>query len=513
MNLFYAIFRFIARYSLAPLLLLLLVFEPQVKAQAEAAPQPQPSLEESDSTQRSVPEPAQEIHSPTSAVPASARLQGGFLKRFYKTYAQELHETGTNEPEPPRRIPPSPLDSPPFPSADWTYGGTSVIGATNTTNFPLMRALYAGPHGDAWKASGVQIYGWIDPGFNLSTSKHSNLPAGYDIMANRLELDQFVTYIERVPDTVQTDHMDWGFRAANFFGIDYHFTTAKGWLSQQLVEQHRLYGDDPVNLYGDIYFPKLAQGLNVRFGRYISLPDIEAQLSPQNYTYTHSLLYNYDPFTQTGVIGSVKLNDKWLVSLGINGGNDIAVWARGAKPSLTACVSYTFNKGKDNIYPCASGINTGKYAYNNVQLYVNTWYHKFNDSWHMATEGYYEYQRDVPSIFGSLPTEPNANGAYCALGQQRCFAPAWAAVNYLQKQFSKKDYISIRNEFLDDSKGQRTGFKTWYTEHTFMWGLWISDVITVRPELRFERAYNMPAYDLGTKKNQFSFAVDLIVRY
>jgi hypothetical protein len=297
MNLFYAIFRFIARYSLAPLLLLLLVFEPQVKAQAEAAPQPQPSLEESDSTQRSVPEPAQEIHSPTSAVPASARLQGGFLKRFYKTYAQELHETGTNEPEPPRRIPPSPLDSPPFPSAEWTYGGTSVIGATNTTNFPLMRALYAGPHGDAWKASGVQIYGWIDPGFNLSTSKHSNLPAGYDIMANRLELDQFVTYIERVPDTVQTDHMDWGFRAANFFGIDYHFTTAKGWLSQQLVEQHRLYGDDPVNLYGDIYFPKLAQGLNVRFGRYISLPDIEAQLSPQNYTYTHSLLYNYDPFT------------------------------------------------------------------------------------------------------------------------------------------------------------------------------------------------------------------------
>jgi hypothetical protein len=312
---------------------------------------------------------------------------------------------------------------------------------------------------------------------------------------------------------VQTDHMDWGFRAANFFGIDYHFTTAKGWLSQQLVEQHRLYGDDPVNLYGDIYFPKLAQGLNVRFGRYISLPDIEAQLSPQNYTYTHSLLYNYDPFTQTGVIGSVKLNDKWLVSLGINGGNDIAVWARGAKPSLTACVSYTFNKGKDNIYPCASGINTGKYAYNNVQLYVNTWYHKFNDSCHMATEGYYEYQRDVPSIFGSLPTEPNANGAYCALGQQRCFAPAWAAVNYLQKQFSKKDYISIRNEFLDDSKGQRTGFKTWYTEHTFMWGHWISDVITVRPELRFERAYNMPAYDLGTKKNQFSFAVDLIVRY
>jgi hypothetical protein len=26
-------------------------------------------------------------------------------------------------------------------------------------------------------------------------------------------------------------------------------------------------------------------------------------------------------------------------------------------------------------------------------------------------------------------------------------------------------------------------------------------------------AYNMPAYDLGTKKNQFTFAIDAIIRY
>jgi hypothetical protein len=75
-----------------------------------------------------------------------------------------------------------------------------------------------------------------------------------------------------------------------------------------------------------------------------------------------------------------------------------------------------------------------------VQLFVGTWYHKFNDFWHMV---------------------PNANGAYCAPGQQTCFAPEWTTVNYLQKQFSKKDYVSIRNEFLDDAKGHRTGFKTW----------------------------------------------------
>ena len=74
--------------------------------------------------------------------------------------------------------------------------------------------------------------------------------------------------------------------------------------------------------------------------------------------------------------------------------------------------------------------------------------------------------------------------------------------------------LSRGNEFLDDAKGQRTGHKTWHTEHTIMWGgHWISDLITLRPELRFERACNMPAYDLGTKKNQVTFGIDGIIRY
>jgi len=438
--------------------------------------------------------------------------QNGFLKRLVNAYKSDWAPDAVGS-ETSRRIAPSPLTSPPFPNADWPYGGAPVIGTPNTTDYPLMHAIYEGPSGRAWKASGVQIYGWVNPGFNFSSSQHSNLPAGYNIVPNRIELDQFVAYVERVPDTVQTKQADWGFRFANFFGIDYHFTTAKGWLSQQLLQQHRLYGDDPVMLYGDIYLPRIANGLNIRVGRYISVPDIEAQLAPNNYSYSHSLLYSYDPFTQTGIIGTLKLNDRWLLNLGLSGGNDIAPWARGAKPSLTACVNYTFRDGNDSLYPCASGINSGKYAYNNVQLLVTTWYHKFNPSWHMATEAYYEYERDVPSVSGPIPTEPNANEAICNLGQLRCFAPEWAVVNYLQKEFSTKNYISIRNEFLDDAKGQRTGFKTRYSEETIMWGHWIGTTILFRPELRFEHAYDSAAYDNGTKANQVTFAGDVIFRF
>jgi hypothetical protein len=104
-------------------------------------------------------------------------------------------------------------------------------------------------------------------------------------------LDQLTLYVEKVPDTIQTDHFDWGSRFTNIYGLDYRFTTSKGIFSNQLIGEDNKYGYDPVMAYVDLYFPQVADGLNVRIGRYTSLPDIEAQLAPNNYTYTHSLTY------------------------------------------------------------------------------------------------------------------------------------------------------------------------------------------------------------------------------
>ena len=68
------------------------------------------------------------------------------------------------------------------------------------------------------------------------------------------------------------------------------------------------------------------------------------------------------------------------------------------------------------------------------------------------------------------------------------------------------------NEYLD-SKGQRTGFKTKYTEHDLSWNHWIGTTVVFRPELRYEHAYDPPAYDNGTKKSQFMFAAHVIWFY
>jgi hypothetical protein len=83
-------------------------------------------------------------------------------------------------------------------------------------------------------------------------------------------------------------------------------------------------------------------------------------------------------------------------------------------------------------------------------------------------------------------------------------------VNYTEKQLSKHNYLSIRNEVFDDIRGQRTGFRTMYSEHAIGWGHWVGTTVLFRPELRYERSYDVAAYDNGTKKNQFMLAGDVI---
>ena len=219
-------------------------------------------------------------------------------------------------------------DSPPFPNSDWSYGGAPVIGEPDGNSYPLMTAIN--------QAKGrSKLYGWVEPTLNFSNSKNTNAPEANDDYSNRFEMNQLVLYAERLPDSVQQDHVDWGYHLTALYGTDYHYTMGKGYLSGQLLNDHHQYGFDPTLEYVDVYIPQVAQGMNLRLGRFISLPGIEAQLAPNNYIFSHSLLYAIDPFTDTGLIATVKLNDQWLVQLGITDGHDVALWTPDAKASGT----------------------------------------------------------------------------------------------------------------------------------------------------------------------------------
>ena len=458
-----------------------------------------------------------------AVTPSSTCPSCSFFRRLAKAYWDDWHPTASAA-DPAFRGYPMPVSNPPFPFQVWPMGGTVWIGYPNATAYPLTTAIYGGEKPSWLKKENIQMYGWLDLGMNASTSHngtYANAPAAYPQVANSVTLDQATFYIERVPDTVQRDHVDWGFRFTNLYGFDYRFTTATGYFSQQLLNNPKAdgtignkYGYDPVMMYFDLYVPQVGQGMDVRIGRYISLPDIEAQLAPNNYTYTHSLTYTYDCYTQTGINATIKWSDHWTTQAGISGGCEASPWSPYAKVTGNLCVAYSWTEGRDSIYVCANSINDSKYSYNNLAAYYTTWYHKFGKTkWHTDWETWYQYMKQTPNVNNPAAASllvVNSNGAQCkSASQVTCFAPEWATVNYVARQIGK-DALIFRNEFFDDIVGQRTGFKTRYSEHGIAWNHWLGSTVVFRPEVRYEVAYDAPAYDSGLKRHQLMAAGDVI---
>jgi hypothetical protein len=439
----------------------------------------------------------------------SSLKTGCFFQRLTNFYRQDWNGTAQSAIAPPRRALPSPLDSPPFPASDWSYGGSPDIGASDGNVYPLMTALKR-------ENARTKIYGWIAPSINFSTSGTSNFPVTYDVFPDRIELNQAVIAIERLPDTVQKSHFDYGYHFTAFYGSDYRFTTAKDYFSQQLLKFNRQYGFDPVLEYLDLYFP-VKEGLNIRVGRFLSIPGIEAPPAPNNYNMTRSLLNTVGPVTDSGAIGTLKLTGQWIVQLGISASHDVAIWSDDRRPSAIACVNYSTATNNDNFYLCANGINSGKYAYNNMQNFDGTWYHKFNARWHTGTEAWYMYERDVPNIAGNVanpvPTETGANGAFCRAGEPRCTAPEYAVVNYLNREVNTKLMIGFRSDLLNDKKGQRTGIPGKYTENTLYVTKYIGNTVMFRPELRFDHSWDRRGYNNGKSRSQLFFGMDMIYKF
>lgn len=414
--------------------------------------------------------------------------------------------------EPARRAKPAPFDSI-FPATEY-LGPT--IGVPNTDPiYPLTKLFWKGF--PTLKDNDIRIYGWVNPSFNLSTSHNSNAPLSYAVVPNAIELDQLVLRIERAPNTVQTNHIDWGFRFSNLFGMDYRYTIAQGIFSDQLLQHNNLYGYDPVEAYGQMYFPSVAQGMLMTFGRYISPPDIEAQLAPQNYLVTHSVMFTFDQYTQTGVNTAIKFDDQWTMLLGVHAGGDVAPWDQAAHiPTALAMLRWVSPSNNDSIWGGVNSFNGGKFKGNhdNLQQFNATWTHRFTEQFFTATEAYYIYQYDAAKggtcNFGPVKSYGSGGGCGTIIPG---FSSSFGIVNYTELKILEKDFVSFRTDFLDDFDGQRTGFATPYMSFTLGLTHQFSNVFYVRPEIRHEFAFHETPYDNGTRKDQSTFIIDAIYRF
>jgi len=495
-------------------------------------------------------------------------LGNDFMSRLVNYYRLEWgHEVAPADPKAPPgsrpEWPTTPESTPPMPFSEWPYGGTTNLGVTraNSVDSPLMAALGNTTFGQALNDNHIQIYGWVDPGGNLSTStvKGGNAPAAYSYNPNNVQLDQAVIYFERLPDTVQKDHIDWGFRVSPIYGENYRYTTAYGLFSSQLLNQNLNSGFDIPMAYAELFIPQVADGLMIRVGRYISIPDIEAQLAPNNYMYSHSMTYTYDNYTNTGVEATLAANKNWMLQLGITAGTEALPWHvgatianpdpnplfpgttmlkdPGATPSITGGVRWSSDSGNDDFNIVANAINGGQWGYNNLQWYGLTYYHKFNDQWHISIETYNEHQNNVANLNnpvalaaianGGTPFSPqympfNApSGAFCSSAAVvSCTATFQTALMYLNYKVSPLDNISYRAEFVNDEQGQRTGTKTRYIETGIGWQHWFSPQIELRPEVSYYWSMDADAFNgnsnLGIAPNKnkaLIAAADIIIHF
>jgi hypothetical protein len=475
-----------------------------------------------------------------------AYLGDDFFTRLYNYYKLEWGQAGppTDPNAPPGRRadwPRTPAATPPMPFTEWPYGGTVNLGVTrpNSADSPFMAAIGNTGLGQWMNENHIQFYGWIDPGLNVSSNTvrpGGNAPIAYSYTPNQVQLDQLVFYLERTPDTVQDDHVDWGFRLSAIYGENYRYTTAYGIASYQLLKDNKVNGYDFPMVYADLFFPDLAPaGMLMRVGRFISLPDIEAQLAPNNYMYSHSMTYSFDNYTNEGIQTTWGVTKNLFLQFGAVIGTEAPPWHwgtqvpnllpnnalysgtsfakdPGAQPSGTGCVRYNWNDGWDNINACADAINRGNWGYNNLQWYGFTAYHRFNDDWHISFEMYDEHQNGVPNINnptataivagGGTPFSPqyipfNAPGlANCSSPTVlRCRAEALGTVAYLNWQVSPLDNISFRPEFYDDMQGQRTGVKARYMDIGIGWQHWLSPQIEFRPEVVYYHSFGANAFD------------------
>jgi hypothetical protein len=380
-------------------------------------------------------------------------LGTSFLDRFINYYRLENgHAAPPTDPNaPPGRIdgwPRTPETAPPMAYTEWPTGALTSIGVTrpNGADSPFMVAIANTGFGQWLADHNTQIYGWIEPGANYSTNQNTpggNGPIPYTYTPNTVVLDQAVLYFDRWPDTVQTDHFDFGYRISGIYGLDYRYTNSFGVASSQFNGANHVYGYDFPMEYVDLYFPQILKGEEVRIGRYISIPDIEAQLAPNNITFTHSLTYGWDNYTNTGIVFSTQVTKNILVQAGLTDGTETPLWhgglsepnlyvqqglsftpgvqvplgtpgafAMGAgqdplysgsyyykdpgnQPSATFCIRFVWNDGWDTLYPCVDGINNGTWGYNNLQWHGFTYYHKFNDNWHVDFESYFLQEKHV----------------------------------------------------------------------------------------------------------------------
>ena len=365
----------------------------------------------------------------------------------------------------------------------------------------LERSLEGTRFGEILNNRGIKVYGWTNFGYNASTASGSNAPVFMNDRANEFQLYQNYLILEKAVDASK-DEFQWGWRTDWILpGTDARTTIPRGLWDVQLRNNNggpQLYPIDLYQAYGEVYLPGVGQGTTVRVGRFATHCSYELVQSVDVPLVSRSYMFQYNPFTHTGIWAITKLNDDWTVGNGIATGTDTFLDAPTNRPTYLGQVRWAPKDGDTSVGFNAVVTNPNYIPAENFQLYN---YYGLLVT-HTVSE---KLTYILDSGYSHMGNFTNANGDY--LG----FVNWYGAANYFTYAHTDAVASTLRAEVFHDAQGARTGFKGLYTEVTYGVAWKPQPGVIIRPYARYDNNSQTAVWE--GNQNLFTGGLDVILRW
>ena len=364
------------------------------------------------------------------------------------------------------------------------------------TKYALEKALTGTSLGTLLDKRGIKVYGWTEGSYNAGTASTNNNPVFMTDLANGFLLNQNYIVVSKQVDTSKKE-VQFGFQTDLILpGSDARTTLVRGLFDGQVTNPNhasKLYPIDPFQFYGTVFLPGLgSQGTTVKVGRFATHCEYETVQAVDTPFVTRSLLFQYNPFTHTGIWATTPLSDDWTISNGIAGGNDVFI-DQAMQPQYLGQLKYAPKDGKTQVLLNAAVTSprfNDRLNFNQYNVYNLQVIQKLSEKLTYVLDTAFSHEDNIPDV-GS--------------------ANWYGAAQYLNYQHTEKVASNFRFELFEDSKGVRTGTAGLYTGLTYGVTYKPNDSIIIRPSVLYMNNNRNNPFE--GSQNLVTASIDLILRY
>ena len=359
--------------------------------------------------------------------------------------------------------------------------------------FLLQKLLESSPAGQTLAGNGWKIYGWTQGSFTTGSVRRSSLPVPFTDRINQFSLNQNWLHVEKSIDTSKKEVQLGGTVDMLLPGTDYRFTPARGLLDQR-QQRGETYGIDLYQAYVDVFLPNLGgQGTTLRVGKFNTAHSVEVVQAISSPFISRSYLFQYNPFTHTGVEALTQINDDWSMINGLVLGND-NFFGNTARATYIGQLKWAPKDGKTSVAGFVSVTRPSfdteqRFAFYNVYNLQLT--HKLTDKLTYLADASYSHLDNAPGIG---------------------FAEWYGLTNYLLYDVNDKIQTKLRVETFEDQQGFRTGTKGLYTAVSAGVTWKPKPWLYVMPEIRYDHNTSNPGPFEGNR-DMFTATIGAILRY